>query len=166
MQKGAQAAAKPLTALAAVSRPGTSRQESAIKGATNAGAQRESNTTELAGSSIASAPGSNGHAQGPPTGSLTPVVNGNGYRLGGTGRFTRGVTPGDPLRAVPASSNGSAAADSKPSAPVHAVANSATAAHEPRVEPTPRDSHEDVMRRARELRERQGGASRSDWDRG
>jgi hypothetical protein len=88
------------------------------------------------------------------------------------------VTPGDPLRAAaPTSISGSApaapssidhppATDDKLPAPAPPPANGSVSPREPHVEPTPRASHEDVMRRARELRERQREAIPGDWDRG
>jgi hypothetical protein len=76
-------------------------------------------------------------------------------------RFQRNeLTPGDPLMAPPAPSRG----DREPPAPspdhavepipIHAAAARRAAAQE-HGEVSPRASHEDVMRRARELRERQ-----------
>src|SRR4051812_49431881 len=88
MQQGAQAAAKPFSALAAVSRPGTSRQESAITGATHAATNSESANTDGAASSGPAA-SANGHDPlKPQPGSVAPV-NGNGHTPAGTGHTAR-----------------------------------------------------------------------------
>jgi len=185
VQKGAHAATKPFMALASVSRPGSGRQQSGLAGAaeqTSANSEATgSSTNGAASSSRAPAMSVNGH--GPPSSTKVPsapaVTNGHGPAVApsssSSGRFSR-VTPGDPLRAAaPTSANGSApaprsndhppAADRKSPAPAPS-APAAAGPREPHVEPTPRASHEDVMRRARELRERRREAIPSDWDRG
>ncbi|MDA0164288.1 hypothetical protein OM076_28720 [Solirubrobacter ginsenosidimutans] len=160
MQQGAQAAAKPFTALAAVSRPSSSRQQSALSGAS------ESTSSHASEPATAS---SDDH-DSPATGDrLAPaaVPQHNGHSS--TGRFAR-VKPGDPLRPVPA--NGSppeASANGKSAAAAPATAerpSSSPEEHGATTDATPRMLHEDVMRRARELRQRQRDTIPSEWDRG
>jgi hypothetical protein len=174
VQKGAHAATKPFTALASVSRPGSQRQESALAGGANQTSSKSVARSSFDTSSSAPATGlvasvdGHGTPSSPKTPSAPASIDGNGHA---SGRFAR-VTPGDPLRPVVwASPHGSAPASHAPSAEhgpaTHAPAAASTSApHDPHVEPTPRASHEDVMRRARELRERQREAIPSDWDRG
>jgi hypothetical protein len=155
VQKGAHAAAAPMAALVGVARRGPERQESALAGGESA------STPETA--TPASAPAT--AAQAPPS-VLAGATSGNGHGpaklsvgdpLHAQGRTANGASSdgGVPRsRAAPAS--GHVAPAAAPSANGHAPASPPIAVdprREPAPEPTPRASHEDVMRRARELRE-------------
>jgi hypothetical protein len=136
VQKGAQAATRPITALVGVSRRGDDagdrRQESALAGGAPADvASRRADAgvqARPAPSLVAAAPG-DAHPKG------------NGH--------TSGLTSGGPARR-----NGSAVNATQPS---NGHVQPAPATGHPAVDrpaATPRTAHEDVMRRARELRER------------
>ena len=164
VQKGAHVATHPFTALIGATRRGSAegagKQDSALSGTTSADGLSPSGAGSEAPPSSASGPRPSGN------GPMTPAVASNGRGAGPR------VRPGDPLRASAAPSSpgaadrGTATPDSpqqpRPTPDLHDVpAAPATVAAPPaRRDPeagdvTPRASHEDVMRRARELRERQ-----------
>lgn len=171
VQKGAAAASHPFTALAGVTASRMTRQESALAG---------SEKTSAPSASSADAPASNSDSNGThaATNGFPSQVNGstsstsNGHGSGGVAVLAPprnaassnpAVVPGDPLQAPPAPpTDGPAVSATKPSSVVSSPEPSA-----PPAEPTPRDSHEDVMRRARELRERphEPISSGNAWDR-
>jgi hypothetical protein len=135
MQKGAHAATRPVTALVGVTRGAWrqdyQRQESALAGA-------EPPAPAAPAGSEASARSTDGHANG----------NGSG-KAGAISRIVdRNGSTRDPAEQTAAASNGHAASVTA------SVAPSVRSPVEERAsEPTPRAMHEDVMRRARELRE-------------
>jgi hypothetical protein len=174
VQRGAHAAAAPMAALVGVTRRGPERQESALAGA------EPPSTSD--GAPPAAAPAV---TQAP---APLPAVaaNGNGHR-------PASLTRGDPLQAAASAFNGASsngdghlphpserhanghAVQALPGAatPVQGTGSSANGAaraivasapREPAPEPTPRASHEDVMRRARELRENARATARGDED--
>jgi hypothetical protein len=161
VQKGAHAAARPMTALMSVPRRGDhdqgGRQESALAGGEPASAPESAASPSHAGTHVSLAP---------------PLVvagaaNGNGH---GNGTAAK-LTAGNPLHANGASANGASAnGNGNGGVPQPHPASGSTSGHapaatavpgpvadrrDPAAEATPRTSHEDVMRRARELRERE-----------
>lgn len=167
VQKGAAAASQPFTALAGVAAGRMSRQESGLAGGEKApDSNSASNEHTPTSSPSATPPKTSGHASR--TNRATSAAA-SGLSAGGT--------PAVAL-ARKASSRGRSASEDQPSPSKTAVAGQppdpsspptdteavpaikasrVAPASEPaarRLEPTPRDSHEDVMRRARELRER------------
>jgi hypothetical protein len=185
VQKGAHAATKPFTALASVGRPGWGRQESAVSGAaSDKGASSASERTR----STAADPGPPASA----TGSSAPTVagghganhhgtssaNGNSAPPSANAHVSR-VSAGDPQRpgnSTPANGLGPSppptddpprrtpAAEYRPADETQAFPAKEREPASP-VDPTPRSSHEDVMQRAREFRERQRKADPNAWDR-
>lgn len=159
VQKGAHAASRPISALAGVSRGNSSRQESALKTGTSSSSPTNTpssssdrpaptsgpNGTRAANGSSSS--GTNAHAASPsPSGARHRSSNDHAGHPGSNGSNVRsavvaGESPGPQHRA---SKSGTA----KPAAPASPESG-------PPSDATPRASHEDVMRRARELRERQ-----------
>jgi type IV secretory pathway VirB6-like protein len=168
VQRGANVAARPFTALVGVTRRGLggdgtgSRQQESALAAGDTSSSSPGTSTSAAASTPAAAPSGGGVAAMHSNG-RAPVES-NGHATPGR-RFQRGqLTPGDPLQTPDPRSNGHAEHPS-PSAPAAGhdggpVAGDSAAArrapdHTERPEATPRASHEDVMRRARELRERE-----------
>jgi TrbL/VirB6 plasmid conjugal transfer protein len=150
IQKGTRAATRPVTALVGVSRGAWQRdgqrQESALAGGEPAGAPATG--TEGGTATQAPAPSTNGHAS----------ANGNGNGHGSA-------------VAAPVRANGSAAglAERPPSSSNgHGTAawGAVRSPAERPPEPTPRAAHEDVLRRARELREHQRAMGLGDGERG
>jgi hypothetical protein len=140
VQRGAAAATAPVTALVGVSRRGSSaesgQQESALSGTDG-------------GRSSTAAPAAAVSAKG--SASSPPVRTSN--RRTSVDR----LTPGDPLRA----SGGAPTAPATHDAGRPSGSDARPVEHEP----TPRASHEDVMRRARELRDRQRSTTTSGEER-
>jgi hypothetical protein len=185
VQQGTHAATKPFTALASVSRSGARRQASAIAGATSnrssSSASERTGSTDSDGASTMN--GSSAAGAG-----ANHSANGHGSSSRGDGKSTvassngqvRRVAAGDPLRTADSTPADGSAPSPPPTddpsrwsttpaqRPAIAGRGSVSKESEPvsRVEPTPRSSHEDVMQRAREFRERQRKAGPSDWDRG
>jgi hypothetical protein len=172
VQRGAHIAARPFSALVGVNRSqdDDKRQESALTGGTDTRGADASEHPGKAARDAVGAPaltssghsplaqsGSNGNGHSPPAQSGS---NGNGRALS--------PTNGDPLHAnaSPAQSAANAAAALAPArgaseAPATAaVGREQQDSHAP--EPSPRASHEDVMRRARELREHQRAGERQE----
>ncbi|MBE2317822.1 type IV secretion system protein [Solirubrobacter sp. CPCC 204708] len=184
VQKGAVAASHPFTALAGVTAGRMSRQESALAGSEKTRSAKTPEPAPAATTDHASASGPNGTLAATDghvsrANDSAPAAS-KGHSGGGvavlappskpaeapsaTATAAPAVVLGDPLQA-PASSADSAAASSPATPPRSAPATREPSA--PAAEPTPRDSHEDVMRRARELRERpHEPINRGDtWDR-
>jgi hypothetical protein len=152
VQRGAAAATAPVTALVGLSRRSSSdraHQESALSGGEAARSPGDGDTHSSAG-----APGTTTLPRAPSNGS----PHGGSARNGEPPRRTRGpvaagepeLTQGEPLHA------GGPDPAQPPASPASGIeASGAEDGRGGAHEATPRASHEDVMRRARELRERQ-----------
>jgi hypothetical protein len=143
VQRGAHVATRPFSALVGARRGGkdgeSQRQESVLAGGPETGG---SSGAGAMGSTAPSSSGDSGRAD--PSGVVSANGNGHASSNGSSGNGRpHPLTPGDPLHAGSASNGAGSHEQSshhcEPSAP----------------DVTPRASHEDVMRRARELRERQ-----------
>ena len=166
VQRGANMAARPFSSLVGVTRRGGNDQD---------GESRQQQSALVGGESGAASPtAANPAATSPPPATASPSpaaassVHANDAHVHAHGSVDvhgspprrSQLTPGDPLMAPAAKVNG----ETQPPAPsvdhgsepipIHAAA-ARRAAEQDRLEATPRASHEDVMRRARELRERQ-----------
>jgi hypothetical protein len=172
MQRGANVAARPFSALVGVTRRGgedgdSRRQESALVGGEAiAGGAKSGVGVVPAGDGVWSTERGAGsvHAHDAhvhANGHVDVHANGNGANGNGSGNgrapWRRGqLTPGDPLQApeppeAPTAPAGPARpANGSGQTAIHVAPSQPPAQH---VEATPRASHEDVMRRARELRE-------------
>jgi hypothetical protein len=159
VQRGANIAAHPFTALLALPRRGGDRQQSALAGGPHEPAASPA-TLDLNGSASTDQPAhvsANGHG----TNGSDPAdaVATNGHRAGRT-RPTAAPTAGT-VQAVDTSApdsrrettDASLTSEADRSSPV-VTAAPARPDQERTPEPSPRAAHEDVMRRARELRER------------
>ncbi len=161
VQKGAQAATKPFTALASVSRPGSSRHDSALA---VAGTQGGSSTApEPPGSPEAPSSTAGDRPSSPATndGPAPSLASSAGVPRPCRRRRRNGAARPSPANELAALESRSANAAHRP--PPSSSASSDLAAGG---DATPRASHDDVMRRARELRERQRESVPTDWDRG
>jgi hypothetical protein len=163
VQRGAHIAARPFSALVGFnrSRGDDTRQESALAGDTDTHGSGTGDGAGKGSRDAVGAPAVTGNGHSPPAHGGS---NGNGHaRPGDAGANGNGrallSTSGDPLPAnpSPAQPAGSAAVAVAPARPPSeapaAAVRGQRGSHAP--EPSPRASHEDVMRRARELREHQ-----------
>lgn len=181
VQKGATAASQPFTALAGVAAGRMSRQESALAGSetTSESASARTSNDQPPASTVNGTPSMSSSHASRTEGSTG--ATGNGQSSGGVAVFApprKGTSPhrsepGDiPSPSTPAAVGqppGSSSAEGHAFSPIKASRIGAASSEPapPPPERTPRDSHEDVMRRARELRERPHGpiTSGDTWDR-
>lgn len=176
VQRGAQAATKPFSALTGISPGASKRQESilAVNAAQSSGTSETSSpsTTTLSAATSNTTPAPDAPADDSPstdtdTPGLPPVESPRFVRIAGD----HGPKPSlEPPALDPAAAPDSPSGPSAPPPPSESGAT-VTVLRPPTTKPpeppaTPRSSHEDVMRRARELREQQRSAvPASEWDR-
>jgi hypothetical protein len=170
VQRGAHIAARPFSALVGVNRSrDDARQESALTGGPETHGPDASDHPGQGGGALAGAPALSGSSHSPLARSGS---NGNGHSPtvhgGGSNGNARALVPssGDPVHAdsAPAPSAVDAPVASVPArAASEAPAAAAVVSEQPDSrgsEPSPRASHEDVMRRASQLREDQRAGMR------
>jgi TrbL/VirB6 plasmid conjugal transfer protein len=175
VQKGAQAATRPFSALAGVARGSSGKQESAIAGggSTASGASSSADGSSSATGDASTPPATKGIGRftrksgaKPLDGGAPPSTNGAAPASSGSGATgappsTNGAAPGSNGSGAAASNGSNGVSDTPRLVPAasassngHDAPPSPTGGDE-RAEQTPRASHEDVMRRARQLRDRQ-----------